>query len=442
MSSEQLRIGVFGLGYVGTVSAACLARGRRRVVGVDPQAVKVDLINAGKPPIVEAGIAELVAEAVEAGRLRATTSAAEAVAATDLSLVCVGTPSRANGSLDTGALETLCEEIGQALRAKSDYHVVVIRSTTLPGTLRGIVQPILERESGKRAGVDFGLCNNPEFLREGTAVADYFGPPKTVIGADDAKAADIVAALYAEIEAPLVVTSVEIGEMVKYADNSWHAVKVTFANEIGSVCQALGIDSHKLMDLVCQDKKLNLSAYYMKPGFAFGGSCLPKDMRALTYKARALDVSVPMLGHVLASNRHQVDRATDMVTGLGKRRVGVLGFSFKAGTDDLRESPMVELIERLIGKGYDLRLFDRRVNLARLLGANKQYIHDMVPHIPTLMVDSVEDVLTFGDVIIIGNNDPDFHDVPRRLRPDQVLVDTVRLPGTGVSTETYRGVNW
>lgn len=424
------------------MSAACFAKGELTVIGIDPQAVKVELINQGKAPIIEPGLDELTANAAAAGRLKATGDAAQAVAETDLSMVCVGTPSLPNGNLDTGSLTLVCKQIGAALGRKSARHTVVIRSTVLPGTMRELVLPTLESASGKRAGKDFGLANNPEFLRESTAVDDFYKPPKTVIGALDDASGDVIASLYAGIDAPLIRTSIEAAEMIKYADNSWHALKVVFGNEIGNICKALGIDSHEVMDIFCKDTKLNISPAYLKPGFAFGGSCLPKDLRAITYMAKMLDLSVPVLESILPSNRLQVDRALQMIVARDCRRVGVLGFSFKTGTDDLRESPIVELIERLIGKGYDLRLYDRSVNLARLVGANRDYILRTIPHISKLMVETPDDVLEHGQVIVLGNNDPAFQAVPAKLRADQTLVDMVRIPAGAALAGRYDGVNW
>jgi GDP-mannose 6-dehydrogenase len=436
-----MKISVFGLGYVGAVSAGCLATDGHEVVGVDPNQTKVDLINRGVAPIIEKDIGEMIAAAAKAGRLRATTSVAEAVAMSDLSLVCVGTPSQLNGNLDLSYVRRVCEEIGGALKSKTGFHVVVARSTMLPGSMRNVVIPTLEQASGKVAGKDFGVCNNPEFLREGTAVYDYYHPPKTVIGETDARAGDLLVKLYAKMEAPLVRTSVETAEMVKYADNNWHALKVAFANEIGNICKAVGIDGHEVMSIFCQDTKLNLSAYYMKPGFAFGGSCLPKDVRALTYKARSLDVDTPVLNAILPSNERQVAKAIDMITGKGHRKVGVLGFAFKAGTDDLRESPMVDVIEHLIGKGYELRLYDKNVNLAALTGANRDYILNHIPHISRLMVNSMDEVTDWAETIVIGNGASEFRLVPDQHKPGQVVVDYVRISqrmsGTG-----YDGICW
>jgi len=436
-----VRISIFGLGYVGAVSAGCLASDGHEVVGVDPNPTKVDLINKGVTPIIEKDIGEMIATAVAAGRLRATASVQEAVLASDMSLVCVGTPSQLNGNLDLSYVRRVCEEIGGALRHKNSFHVVVARSTMLPGSMRNVVIPSLEQASRKTAGVEFGVCNNPEFLREGSAVHDYYHPPKTVIGETDAKAGQMLVDLYSKMDAPLVRTDVETAEMVKYADNNWHAVKVAFANEIGTVCKALGIDGHKVMNIFCQDTKLNLSAYYMKPGFAFGGSCLPKDVRALTYKARSLDIDAPLLNAILPSNQRQIHRAIDMIVAKGHRKVGVLGFAFKAGTDDLRESPMVDVIEHLIGKGFDLRLYDRNVHLAALTGANRDYILNHIPHISRLMVDSVQEVTDFAETIVIGNSAKEFRSVPDALRPGQVVVDFVRIADRE-SGDGYDGICW
>jgi GDP-mannose 6-dehydrogenase len=437
-----MRLSVFGLGYVGCVSAACFAKEGHEVTGVDVNPVKVEIINSGRSPIVEAGIGELLAEMVSAGRLRATTDSAEAVADSDVSLVCVGTPSRDNGSLDLTYVKRVCQEIGAALEGKRERHTVVIRSTMLPGTIEGTVVPALEVYSGKKAGRDFGVCINPEFLREGTSLKDFYSPPFTLVGADDEDTAAIVSRLYSKIDAPLYVTPVKAAEMVKYACNCFHALKVSFANEIGNVCKGLGIDSHEVMRVFCEDRKLNLSPYYLKPGFAFGGSCLPKDLRAINYKAKELDVEVPLLSSILPSNRRQVERAVEMVLKTGRKKVGVLGFSFKAGTDDLRESPMVTLIEALIGKGIQLAVYDRDVSLARLFGANKEYIEREIPHISQLMRASVDEVLEASDVLIVGNKSEEFRGIEGRLRNDQMVIDLVRLFDGRTSDDKYQGICW
>jgi GDP-mannose 6-dehydrogenase len=437
-----LKISIFGLGYVGTVSAGCLAQAGHEVVGVDPVRTKVDLINRGQSPIIEAEIDGIVASCAAAGRLRATDNPSAAIDQTDLSFVCVGTPSQANGNLDLRYIRRICEQIGQALGNKPARHTVVIRSTILPGTMRNIVIPILEESSGKKAGRDFGVSNNPEFLREGTAVKDFRQPPKTVIGQVDAASGDALARIYDGIDAPLIRTDVETAEMIKYVDNCWHALKIGFANEIGNLCKSLQIDAHGVMDIFCQDRKLNISPAYLMPGFAFGGSCLPKDLRALAYKAKMQDLQLPIISSILPSNEIQVSRGLQMILDKGNRKVGVLGFSFKAGTDDLRESPVIEVIERLIGKGYELRIYDRNVNLASLVGANRDYILNRIPHISRLMVPSVDAVLSFAETIVVGNNDPEFRNLVERLGEVHKVVDFVRIQGREGLNGKYDGICW
>jgi GDP-mannose 6-dehydrogenase len=435
-------LSVFGLGYVGCVSAACFAKQGFHVVGVDVSQAKVDLVNTGRSTIVEEGIAELVAEVHAAGRLRATTDVAEAVRATSVSLIAVGTPSRTNGSIDLRYVERVCEQIGEALRDKAERHTVVVRSTIMPGTIDGIVIPALERASGKRAGADFGVCSNPEFLREGTSIRDFYDPPFTLIGAHDPRDAEPLAALYSGITAPVHVVAVRVAEMVKYVCNCFHGLKIGFANEVGNVCKALGIDSHDVMRLVCEDRKLNISPAYLKPGFAFGGSCLPKDLRALTYQARTLDVDVPIMGAILESNRRQVDRAFHMVMAAGVRRVGVLGLAFKAGTDDLRESPMVALIEMLLGKGLQIAIFDPYVRSANLVGANREYIEREIPHIWSLMRASTAEVLADAEAVVVGNSATEFREIGDRL-DGQPVIDLARAFGARPSDGVrYQGICW
>ena len=437
-----MRISVFGLGYVGAVSAGCLANNGHYVIGVDPVSAKVDLINRGQTPIIEADIAEIIRESVVSGRLRATSDPALAIAETELSFVCVGTPSQTNGNLDLRYIRRICEQIGEALKLKSARHVVVIRSTVLPGTMHKTVIPTLEEASGKKAGVDFGVCINPEFLREGTAVRDFRFPPKTVIGELDSASGDLLAALYEGMDSPLVRTDLETASMVKYVDNSWHALKIGFANEIGAVSKAFGIDSHAVMDIFCRDRVLNISTAYLSPGFAFGGSCLPKDLRALSYQAKMQDLNLPILTSILPSNEMQIARGLELIMERGDKRIGVLGFSFKSGTDDLRESPLVEVIERLLGKGYDLRIYDRNVQVASLVGANRDFILNRIPHISKLMVSDIDAVLAHAQTVVIGNKDAEFNDVPGRLHEDQLLVDFVRLSGKGNSNGNYAGLCW
>jgi GDP-mannose 6-dehydrogenase len=437
-----LRISIFGMGYVGTVSAGCLARDGHEIVGIDPIRTKVDLINAGCAPIIEADIGEIVAEAVKAHKLRATGDQNQAVGETDLSFVCVGTPSQANGNLDLTYILRVCEQIGEAIKNKSDRHTVVIRSTVLPGTMRQLIIPILEKHSGKKAGVDFGVCNNPEFLREGSAVKDFYSPPKTIIGELDRVSGDLLAGLYAKLDAPMIRTDVETAEMAKYVDNSWHALKIGFANEIGNLCKSLSIDAQNVMKIFCQDKKLNISSAYLEPGFAFGGSCLPKDLRALAYKAKSLDLQLPIMNSILPSNELQIARGLQLIMEKGSKRIGVLGFSFKAGTDDLRESPMIEVIERLLGKGYDLRIYDKNVKIASLVGANRDFILNRIPHISRLMVSEVDAVLDHAKTIVIGNKDPEFGSVPQRLRDGQSVVDFVRVTSERSENGKYEGICW
>jgi GDP-mannose 6-dehydrogenase len=437
-----LRIGVFGLGYVGGVSSGCLANDGHEVIGVDPVQAKVDLINEGRSPIIEAEIGEIIAATVASGKLRATTDPAEAVQASELSFVCVGTPSQTNGNLDLHYIRRICEQIGGALRDKVAHHTVVIRSTILPGTMHGTVIPVLEEFSGKKAGIDFGVCHNPEFLREGSAVRDFNAPPKTVIGELDEASGSLLVQLYEKLHAPLIRTSLETAEMVKYVDNSWHALKIGFANEIGNLCKVLGVDAHVVMDIFCQDKNLNISPAYLQPGFAFGGSCLPKDLRALSYKAKTHDLELPILTSILPSNEIQVNRGLQLIMQKGHKKVGVLGFSFKAGTDDLRESPVIEVIERLLGKGYDLRIYDKNVNIASLVGANRDFILNRIPHISRLMVDHIDAILDHAETIVIGNKDPDFQNVLNQLRNDQSIVDFVRITNGRSGNGKYDGICW
>jgi GDP-mannose 6-dehydrogenase len=436
-----MRISVFGLGYVGAVSAACLARDGHQVVGVDPNDTKVALINSGRSPIIEQGLSDLIRGAVADGRLKAVTDARTAVAESNLSMVCVGTPSEPNGSLNLQFVRAVCKEIGACLRSKREYHTVAIRSTILPGTMRRTVIPELEAASGLKAGEDFGVCNNPEFLREGTAIQDYDNPAKTVIGMVDERSGKLLAELYADLPPPLIKTAVETAEMVKYVDNAWHALKVTFANEIGAICKSLKIDSHQVMDVFCQDRKLNISPSYLKPGFAFGGSCLPKDVSALVYESGRLDLQLPVLHAIMQSNRLHVERALDMIMRHGRKRIGILGLSFKAGTDDLRHSPLVELTERLLGKGFDVRLYDRNVSLSGLIGANREYILSHIPHIARLMVTSGDELVKFAELVIVGNAGDEFGTIVQSLAPQQRVIDLVRLEAIPAAA-TYEGIAW
>jgi GDP-mannose 6-dehydrogenase len=437
-----VRLAIFGLGYVGVVSAACLARDGHRVSGVDPNSTKTELVNKGRSPIVEPGLADLIRAATESDRLKAGNDVQSAVDASDLLLVCVGTPGHENGSLDLGYVRRVCEQIGAALRSSSEYKVVVIRSTMLPGSMATVVIPALEANSGKRAGHEFGVCINPEFLREGCAIYDYDNPPKTVIGAMDDRSAAPLKELYGHLAAPMLVTDLQTAELAKYADNSWHALKITFANEMGRLCKAVGVDSRKLMQLFCEDRKLNISSAYLRPGFAFGGSCLPKDVRALTHYSRSRDVNTPVLSAILPSNRVQIDHALSLIYASGKRRIGLLGLSFKEGTDDLRESPIVTIAERLIGKGYELSIFDRNVKLANLIGANRDYILNHIPHISRLLAEDPATLFERSELIVMATGEKYFGDLVRSHGRGKPVVDLVGAWTNAAEPEALRGGNY
>lgn len=436
-----MRISIFGLGYVGAVCAGCLSARGHEVIGVDVSQTKIDLINSGKSPIVEPGLEELLQQGVKTGRLRGTTDVAGAVRDTQVSFICVGTPSKKNGDLSLDYIEGVCREIGFALRDKAERHTVVVRSTVLPGTVKNVVIPIIEDCSGKKAGVDFGVAVNPEFLRESTAIKDYDYPPMTVIGELDKAAGDVLETLYRELDAPIIRKDIEVAEMIKYTCNVWHAAKVTFANEIGNIAKAVGVDGREVMDVVCQDHKLNLSKYYMRPGFAFGGSCLPKDVRALNYRATSLDVDSPLIGSLMRSNSGQVQKAFDIIAGHDKRRVALLGLSFKAGTDDLRESPLVELAEMLIGKGYDLSIYDRNVEYARVYGANKDYIESKIPHVSSLLNSNFDAVVDKADIIVLGNRDELFAPLAQQAPAGKQVIDLVGFMPKGTQGNA-EGICW
>jgi len=437
-----MKISVFGLGYVGAVTCGCLAKEGHSIVGVDVSSVKVDMINQGNSPVVEPEIGELIREGVARGTLRATADAREGILQSEISFVSVGTPSQANGSIDLQFVQSVCAQIGTALREKKGFHTIVLRSTMLPGSTRSLVIPTLEEHSGKQAGTDFGVCFNPEFLREGSSVYDFYHPPKTVVSGTDERSVNLLKEIYRDLPGDVFVTSLEVSEMVKYADNNFHAVKVTFANEIGMICKVLGIDSHDVMDIFCKDTKLNLSPYYLRPGFAYGGSCLPKDVNALRYLAKSKDLETPLLQSLQESNRIQVSAAIDRILATGRKNIGVLGFSFKAGTDDLRGSPIVEVVETLLGKGCQVRLFDQNVKVARLMGANQSYIEQRIPHLAALMCETLEEVIDNSDVILIGNKAAEFSAVFSRLRPDALIIDLVRVDRSKKSEGQYVGLAW
>jgi GDP-mannose 6-dehydrogenase len=436
-----MQISIFGMGYVGAVCAACMAESGHDVIGIDVSPIKVDQIKRGRSPIVEPGLEPLLKRQVEAGRMRATSEVNGSISSSDVSMICVGTPSQKNGGLDLRFVETVARQIGDALRHTTRRHVVVVRSTVLPGTTRNVVIPILEAASGKKAGVDFGVAVNPEFLRESTAIKDYYDPPMTVIGELDQASGDVIASLYQGLAAPLTRAPLETAEMVKYACNAWHATKITFANEIGTFAKAHGVDGRDVMQIVCLDRKLNLSSYYMRPGFAFGGSCLPKDLRALIYGATSRDVDVPMLRSILTSNKAQIDKAVEIVAATGKRKLGMLGLSFKADTDDLRESPLVDLAEALIGKGYELSIYDKNVEYARMHGANRDYINQKIPHVASLLKPDLDDVVAGADVMIVGNKDRQFEKVLNNLGDGKIAVDLVGFMQT-TSNGAAQGIGW
>lgn len=419
-----MRVSVFGLGYVGCVTAACLAKAGHTVVGVDVNAEKVAMINAATSPIVEPGLPELLREVVASGRLRATSNSDHAVADSDVSLICVGTPSRANGRIDIDAVVRTGQTIGQAVGKRAEPHTVVLRSTVLPGTVEQHLVPALLAGAGGRAATRVAV--NPEFMREGSSLKDFARPPLTLVGCGDPSTAALLRLLYESVQAPFVHTSIRTAEMAKYAANAYHALKVCFANEVADVCAALGADGSEVMRIFAMDRKLNVSEAYLRPGFAFGGSCLPKDLRALLYAARAADVSVPMLASVLPSNEGQVRRGVDAVLASRRQRVGVVGLSFKAGTDDMRESPMVALVETLIGKGCDVRILDRNVAMARLVGANRRYIEEEIPHIASLMCPSAEALLAHAEVVVIGNACEDATEVLAAMQPQHLTIDLTR----------------
>ena len=436
-----MRISIFGLGYVGCVSAGCFAKNGHTVVGVDVAPAKRDILMQGRAPVIEKDLDEIIAEGVTNGRLTAVASAAQAIAITDISLICVGTPSNPNSSLNLEYVQRVCEEIGAALRHKEQRHIVCVRSTMVPGSTERVVIPGLRKGLGGIIPDHVEVAVNPEFLREGTAVYDFFNPPKTVVGSDRESTANTVVDLYQGIEAPVFKTPIKVAETVKYVDNVFHAVKISFANEIGSICKSVGVDSHEVMDIFTADKKLNISPAYLKPGFAFGGSCLPKDVRALVYLGRSNDLDLPMLSSLLASNDNQIERAAQMIFTRGKKKLAFLGMSFKPGTDDLRESPLVRLIEQCLGKGYDLRIFDQSVSLARLTGANKAYIEKEIPHISRLLSTNLDEVIEFGEVVVVGHRTKEFAEALKKSAGKREILDLARVFDT-LPVKGYEGLNW
>lgn len=436
-------VSVFGLGYVGSVTAACLASKGNSVVGVDLNASKVEQLEAGRSPIVEPGMRELVESAHAASKLHATTDFTAAVINTDISFLCVGTPSLRSGKLDLGHVEPVCRQIGEVLRRKNAFHLVVLRSTVLPGTAETIVVPALEESSGKRLGKDFGVCVNPEFMREGAAVGDFLAPSMTIIGASHAEHAACLRELYAWAPGRIFETSFRAAEMVKYVCNAWHAVKVAFANEVGTLAKEQHVDAESVVEIFTADDKLNISPSYLKPGFAFGGSCLPKDVRALNYRAKELDLKLPLLESLLPSNDEHLQRAIDMILASGKKNVAVLGLSFKAATDDLRESPQVQLVKQLIGEGRNVKVWDDNVSLGRLIGSNREYIEKTIPHIGSLLVSDLAECLGASEIVVIGTRGVPRESLQAHLTPDHLVVDLVNLEKSRRPTpEHYEGICW
>ena len=438
-----MRISIFGLGYVGAVSLACLSRDGHDVIGVDIDRTKLDLIMAGKTPVVEEGMVDLMAQVAVSGKVSVTVDAQRAVLESEISLVCVGTPSAANGSQDQGAILRLAEQIGRAIGEKPEPHIVVFRSTLVPGTVEDVLRPIIEAKSGKKDGEGFFLCFQPEFLREGSSIRDYDKPPFTVVGANHAYPVARLRALFGQLPCKFVETSVRSAEMMKYCCNNFHALKITFANETARLCEALGVDAFEVMDLVCQDTQLNISPAYLKPGFAFGGSCLPKDLRATTYLAKMHDVDIPMLAGIMPSNRHHLDLAIQKLLDTGKRKIGFIGLSFKTGTDDLRESPLVTLAEHLIGKGMHLSIYDPEVHLAKLIGANRRYIETHLPHIGQLLRADIAEVIAESEVLVVGLTGNDVSKaLASQCRSDQFVLDLVNLSNPAAIRARVEGLCW
>jgi GDP-mannose 6-dehydrogenase len=436
-----MNLSIFGLGYVGTVCAACFAELGHRVIGIDKSPIKVDLIHRGKSPVIEPGLAEKVAQAVASERLTATLDATEAVLRTDISIICVGTPSAGNGALDLAAVRQVATDIGNALKVKKRPHTIVVRSTVLPGTTRELVVPLIEMASGQVAGKDFKVAFNPEFLREGCAIADFKSPAKTVVGAFDPETAEEIIALYGDVAGAKIAVPIETAELAKYVDNSWHALKVAFANEVGTIAKALGIDGRSVMDIFLQDTRLNVSSAYLRPGFAFGGSCLPKDLRALTHLAHSRDLSLPLIESVLPSNAMLISRGTEWILAQPGQRIAFLGISFKAGTDDVRESPYVALVKSLLAAGRSLRIYDPNVHLSQLIGANKEFLM-REPQLVDLLQDDVVSTVEWADVVVVTTSDPHFASALSSARADQIVLQLSEAKLPPDVKATVRALHW
>jgi GDP-mannose 6-dehydrogenase len=436
-----VNISIFGMGYVGAVCIGCFGQLGNKVIGVDVNPLKVNMINDGKAPVIEKDLTEYIQNGLKQDLISATINIEYAVLNSDVSMICVGTPSKISGDLELKYVESVCKDIALALSQKDTYHTIIIRSTVLPGTCRDLVVPTLEEFSGKKLGEDFGLVMNPEFLRESTAINDFHYPPMIVIGEHDKKSGDVVEELYSGVNAKVIRCNVEVAELIKYSCNVWHATKVSFANEIGSIAKAVGVDGREVMEVLCEDTKLNISPYYMKPAYSFGGSCLPKDVRALSYRAASLDIDAPLIRSLLASNRTQFDRGFDLINQFGKKKVALMGLSFKSGTDDLRESPLVDLAEKLLGKGYDISIFDRNIEIAKVSGSNKEYINEHIPHISSLLNNNFEEVVEAAEIIVIGNGDEQFYSLLSELQKGKIVVDLYGIMNEK-SCEQYQGICW
>ncbi len=417
-----MRVAVLGLGYVGCVTACCLARDGHMVVGVDISAEKVALINDGLSPIIEPGLDALLASVVQSGHLLATDRIDEALAASDIALICVGTPDVGHGQQDLAALSHVATAIGKACVGRARPLTVVLRSTVLPGTTAKVLQRVLRNETAGGAAV-IRIAVNPEFMREGCSLEDFRHPPFVLVGSEDPATVAVLRQLYASVEAPFIETTIRTAEMVKYVCNAYHALKVSFANEIADLCDGLGANGREVMRIACEDRKLNISAAYLTPGFAFGGSCLPKDLRALVSAGRIYDVPVPLLQAIVASNDGLIERGVEAVLATKRRRVGIVGLAFKPTTDDLRESPMVALVEALIGKGCDVRIYDPTVVLAALKGANRRYIDTEIPHIASLLCSRVDALIAHADVVVFGSTGAEATRVMAAVTADQIVVD-------------------
>jgi GDP-mannose 6-dehydrogenase len=433
-----MKISIFGLGYVGCVSLGCLAQNGNQVIGVDIESSKVDLIKKGKATIIEKDIDKIISEQHVIGRIRATSDVNDAVNNSDLSIICVGTPSAPEGHLNLEYIFKIAQQIGTVLKEKKSFHVIAIRSTVLPGTNIKVGQ-IIEQASGKKRNIGFSVVSNPEFLREGTAVEDYYNPPYTVIGSDNEQAIALMKEAYLQVTGPVEVVEIKVAELIKYVNNSYHALKVVFANEIGNICKKLGIDSHEVMRLFCLDTKLNLSPYYFKPGFAYGGSCLPKDLKALETIAHDFYIDSPVLNSIEKSNSRTKDFLLDLILQKGKLKVGIMGISFKAGTDDLRYSPIVDVIEKLIGKGYEVKVFDQNVNFSRLIGRNRSFIETYLPHLNRILINNMQEVADWSELIVLTTNDKIFKEL--KINKSQVIIDLVRIPEF-LNVPGYEGISW